>query len=275
MRDDKRGSHGSRDRASAGRIPLSLCRHVLRTAPHPGPRQGHVPHRRPGHRLPGLLRWHPHRQRGPLQRRGEPGHHRPERDPAAHLDPVPHRAPGRAGREDRRDHPGASSEELLHLLGHRGQRDRRVPGPARHRTLRHRRPAPRLFRTQRGDSQHHRARSLADHAQCHPLHQARPQSLLLPLQPGAHLPLLRPALRARRGGTHPDDDHGRDRRVHGRAHPGRGRLHHPAQGVLPGSPCHRPQVRRPVHLRRGADGLGAHRRPPGAASSTGACNRTS
>ncbi len=77
---------------------------------------------------------------------------------------------------------------------------------------------------------------------------------------GLDLSELRSEVRAGHGRTDPHHHHGPHRRLHRRADPGRRRLHHAAQGILPDRREDRAQLRRHLHQRRSADRLGPHRR---------------
>ena len=125
------------------------------------------------------------------------------------------------------------------------------------------------------------AQSLTAHSTWRPLPtqvaggQARGVAVLLPLPAQAHVPVLRRRLREGHRGADPDDDDRAHRRLPRRADPGRRRLHHAAAGVLRDRGRHHPEVRRRLHLRRGADRLRPHRRQRSGASSTGASSPTS
>jgi 4-aminobutyrate aminotransferase-like enzyme len=66
---------------------------------------------------------------------------------------------------------------------------------------------------------------------------------------------------------------GADRRLHGRADPGRRRLYHPARPNTSDCGGDRPSLRRRLYLRRGADRLWPHGRRTGSAFRTGASSR--
>ncbi len=173
------------------------------------------------------------------------------------------------------DRAGPPQEVLLHQQRHRGRRHGHHRRQDVHRAARDRRPAPLLQRPVGHRPLRHRPRPLAPPARPGRRHRPRPRPLLLPLPVQDDLPRVRPGLRRRHRGGHPDHDHRRDRRLHGRDDPGRRRLHRPAARLLRARRRDRPPARRPVHRRRGADRLGPNRATPGSASSTGTSSRTS
>ncbi len=154
--------------------------------------------------------------------------------------------------------PGRLEKSFFTLVRLRGQRDRHRLRAHAHRQHGDRRSPPLLLRPHRAHPLAHRHCRLAQ-GLLSGRHRPRDEPVLLSLPAGQDLPLLRGRLRAGHRSRHPVLHLRRHRRHDRRTHPGRRRLHHPAQRVLQDRLLHRQEIRRRLHRRRGADRLGPHR----------------
>ena len=234
---------------------------VLRPADLARPWRGAPRLRRRGQPIPRLLRRHPDHQPRLRHPRGDRRGARAGRQGPALLDALPLGADGRAGRAHLRTLRDPGRQGVLHHVRHRGQRCGAAagndlpplqPGPG---------PAQQLPRPIVHYDRDHGTAILVAHVGERPVRQLRARRLP-PAQPvprpgrrRLHRCLRR---RPRAGLRH--DDLGRRGRHDRRAHPGRRRLRHPARRLLRRPEEGTRQPRRPLHLRRGPDRLGPHRR---------------
>ena len=218
-------------------------------------------HRQRGPHLPRSLRGDPHHDDGALGARGRRRDQRAGRQAPAQLDALPHPTDGRARREDRGALRHPRREGLLRQLRVGGERDGVAPRIVLPQVEPSARVAQQLSRPLvRDDGRDRQPRVVAQQPQ--PVQRAlRAQRLPAPL--AVPKPRRRGLRRGLRGGPaqrHRDDHLRRRRDDDRRADPRRRWLLRAARRVLRRDEEGPRRVRDPLHLRRGADGVGPHRR---------------
>ena len=186
-----------------------------------------------GERVPGLLRRDRHRHKRPRGAGDNRGHKGAGGQDPAHLDALPDREPGQAGREADRARPDLGREEGVL----RGERLRGERGGAALRHVlpelqRDHRAALLLPRQHLHDDGHNGPEHLEPDLALGPRRGLRPQPLPAPLRPVPQRGQVQPPVRRRRAGGHRGGDHGQRRGVYRRAHPGRRGLRRGAARLL-------------------------------------------